>query len=83
MTLLKILKNFLICLNQTANTLIRLNGEYGTPDEMFSARAWRLRASHPRLHVWINRLFFFDQDHCRAAYEAEQQRRDFPKEYRQ
>lgn len=45
---MSILKNFLIGLNQSANTLIRLNGEYGTPDEMFSARAWRLRATHPR-----------------------------------
>lgn len=79
---MSILKNFLIGLNQTVNCLIRLNGEYGTPDEMFSARAWRLRASHQRLHVWINRLFFWDTDHCRRAYEAEQRRRDLPKEYR-
>ena len=79
---MSIFKNFLIGLNQTVNCLIRLNGEYGTPDEMFSARAWRLRATHPNLYVWINRLFFWDKDHCRVAYEAEQQRRDYPKEYR-
>lgn len=40
---MSIFKNFLIGLNQTLNCLIRLDGEYGTPDEMLSARAWRLR----------------------------------------
>lgn len=78
---MSIFKNFLIGLNQTVNCLIRLNGEYGTPDEMLSARAWRLRGTHPKLHVWINRLFFWDKDHCEQAYLAEKTRRDLPKEY--
>ena len=79
---MSILKNFLICQNEAISCLIRLDGEYGTPDEMFSARAWRLRASHPNLHVWVNPFFWWDFDHCRRAYEAEMQRRDFPMEYR-
>lgn len=78
---MNVLKNILIGLNQTLNCLIRLNGEYGTPDEMLSARAWRLRETHPRLHVWVDRMFFWDKDHCKIAYRAEQVRRDLPEEY--
>ena len=78
---MSVFKNFLIGLNQTLNCLIRLNGEYGTPDEMLSARAWRLRETHPKLHLWINRFFFWDKDHCEIAYRAEQVRRDLPGEY--
>lgn len=71
---MSVLKNFLIALNQAINCLIRLNGEYGSPDEMLSARAWRLRETHPKLHVWIDRLFFWDADHCQESYEIERQR---------
>lgn len=78
---MSILKNVLIGLNQTVNCMIRLNGEYGTPDEMLSARAWRIRETHPNLHIWINRLFFWDRDHCQQAYLAERARRDLPGEY--
>ena len=79
---MSVFKNFLIGLNQTLNCLIRLNGEYGTPDEMFSARAWRLRATHPKLHVWVDRLFFWDKDHCQEIYEMERRREQLNDEYR-
>lgn len=80
-TVRRILKNILIGLNETLNCCIRMNGEWGQPDEMLSARAWRLRATYPRLHIWINRIFWFDKDHCAMAYLAEQMRRDLPAEY--
>jgi len=79
---MSIFKNFLIGLNQTLNCLIRLDGEYGTPDETLSARAWRLRETHPKLHVWIDRLFFWDADHCQECFEIEKNREQLPVEYR-
>lgn len=75
-------KNFLIGLNQAANCLIRLNGEYGTPDEMFSARSWRLRETHPKLHIWVDRLFFWDENHCEESYEIELKRDQLSDKYK-
>lgn len=75
-------KQFLIALDQALNTLIKMPGDgRGYADEMLSARAWRLKA-RSRLHVWIDRLFFWDKDHCRECYEIELQRKQLPPEYR-
>lgn len=79
---MSILKNLLIALDQAANTLIKLSDGWGEPDEMLSARAWRLRRQHPRLRVWIDRLFFWDADHCAECYAIEYDRRQLPREYR-
>ena len=55
----------------------------GWPDETFSARAYRLgvldgRAGWRRV-VWvINKLFFWQRNHCRGAYAKESSRRHFP-----
>ena len=62
-----ILKNTAIGLDQTLNCLVRLTDGWGMPDEMLSSRAWRLRADHPRLHAWIDRLFFWDEYYIRKA----------------
>ncbi len=61
-------KDFWIGIDQTLNTMVKLCDGYGKPDEMFSARAWRLRKEHPKLYVWIDRLFFWDKDHCKECY---------------
>lgn len=45
-------KDFWIGIDQTLNTKVKLCDGYGKPDEMFSARAWRLRKEHPKLYVW-------------------------------
>lgn len=66
-----ILKNFLIGQDQAFNCLIKLSDGWGRPDEMLSARAWRLREEHPALKRWIERLFFWDKDHCKECYEIE------------
>ena len=76
-----VLKNFLIALDQSVNTLIRIDGEWGRPDEMLSARAWRLRYTHPRLRLWADRLFFWDDNHCRECWEIERQRKQLPPSY--
>lgn len=77
-----IIKNVLIGLDQTANCLIRLSDGWGKPDEMLSARAWRLRKRHPWLRRTIDGLFFWDKDHCLECYQIELQRKQQPSEYR-
>ena len=74
-------KESLIALDQWANTLIKLCDGFGYADEMLSARAWRLR-DKSRLYIWIDRLFFWDKDHCEECYKIEQERQQLPPEYR-
>lgn len=76
-----ILKNFLIAADQALNCLVRLSDGWGRPDEMLSARAWRLREQHPRLRQAIDGLFFWDESHCQECYEIELYRRQLPSEY--
>lgn len=74
------MKHVLIALDQLAHTLIG-----GQADETLSAAAWRWELQGKR--VWprklIDRLFFWDQDHCRTSYEAEIERRHLPGHYSQ
>lgn len=78
---MSVLKNLLIGLDQTLNTTIKLSDGWGEADEMLSARAWRLRYRHPNLRLWIDRLFFWDADHCQECYEIERTRKQLPAEY--
>lgn len=74
---------WLIALDQLLNTVVRLDDDgYGYADEMLSARAWRLRERHPKLRLWIDRLFFWDANHCEECYRIEQERLQLPPEYR-
>jgi len=78
---MSILKNFMIGLDQSVNCLIKLDDGWGFPDEMLSARAWRLRAAHPKLRALIDRLFFWDKNHCKECYFIELDRRQSPRDY--
>jgi hypothetical protein len=86
---MSVLKNAGIALDQLANTVIRIDGEWGTPDETLSARAHRVRAAHPAWARWIDRLFFWDSErrdgrivgHCELSFEAELQRAHLPDGY--
>ncbi len=72
----------LIAVDQVLNTVVWLPGDgFGFADETLSARAWRLRAQSNAWRV-IDAIFFWQQQHCRQAYESEQQRRHLPQEYR-
>ena len=76
-----LLKNLLISLDQTINCVVLVKGDgFGKPDETLSARAWRLRGQS---NAWkrIDRLMFFDPDHCRTSYESELCRKQLPKEF--
>lgn len=75
-------KGFWIGQDQAFNCLIQVNGQYGQPDEMLSARAYRLRAERPRLQKIIDLLFFWDKDHCKECYEIEKAKAQLPEEYR-
>jgi len=75
-------KNLAIALDQAFNCLVKLSDGWGSPDEMLSARAWRLRTQHPDLRVWIDRLFFWDADHCQECYNIERNREQLDAEYR-
>lgn len=68
----------LIAVDQLANAVLG-----GYADETLSARAWRLRDAAPYsiLRPAIDRLFFWQREHCRAAYDSERVRRQLPKEY--
>ena len=73
---------FLIALDQLANTVTWIHGDgFGYADETLSARAWRLR---DQSNAWkrIDRLFFWDPDHCRTSFEAELNRKQLPAVYR-
>lgn len=74
-------KDVLIAFDQLVNTLVG-----GRADESISARAWRLRHTSRGWGVTrrvIDRLFFWDGDHCYKSYCAEATRRHLPAEYRQ
>jgi hypothetical protein len=75
------MKQFLIGLDQIINTKIKLSDGYGKIDEMLSARAWRLREEYPSIHLWIDRLFFWDKNHCQECYQIEKERKQLPMEY--
>lgn len=77
-----IAKNFLIGLDQAINCFIKLDDGYGLPDEMLSARAYRLRKEHPSVIKWIDRVFFWDKFHCQECYGIELARLQYPSEYR-
>lgn len=56
----------------------------GWADETMSARCWRLRDGKPYcwLRPTIDRIFFWQPNHCQDAYESEQVRAQLPVEYR-
>jgi hypothetical protein len=69
------LKQILIACDQLINTL---TGS-GWADETLSAYYWR--TCH-RLRKWVDRLFFWEKDHCLGSYKAEIERRQLPPGYR-
>ena len=67
------LLNILISLDQFINVLF-----LGQPDETISSRAWRCKDANSFwgvMHSLINKLFFFQKDHCYKSYLAELERK--------
>lgn len=76
------MRNIAIAADQLANAMIA-----GSPDETVSSRVYRgaVLAVHPNraarmTYRTINALFFWQEDHCRAAYLREKQRAHLPDE---
>lgn len=71
-----------IGVDQFANTLI----PGGWADETLSSRAHRMRAKGQRVWGWtadfIDFLFFWQEAHCKTAYESEMRRWQLPPEFR-
>ena len=69
-----------IAVDQLVNTLFG-----GWADETISSTAWRKQNEG---HGWrflrclIDCLFFWQEDHCRTAYESELYRKQLPEELR-
>lgn len=72
-------KKILIAADQLLNALLA-----GWPDETLSSRAWRWEQngirSWPRR--FIDRLFFWEWEHCRESYVSEREGRQLPPELR-
>ena len=72
-------KSVLIAADQFVNALLA-----GWPDETLSSRAWRWEQNGVR--SWprrlIDRLFFWEQDHCQQSYISEREGRQLPPELR-
>lgn len=74
------LKQLALVLDQGLNVLCG-----GYADETLSARAYRCRHTKPHWRATmkaIDWLFFWQADHCRAAYLSELGRRHLPIAYR-
>ncbi|HDR1051454.1 DNA helicase UvrD [Pasteurella multocida] len=79
----KYLLNIAIAIDQGFNALF-----FGSPDETLSSRAYRgaVLAGKPKkkwkfFHAAINKLFFWQKDHCKQAYLSEVERRQLPREF--
>jgi hypothetical protein len=74
----------LIAFDQLINTVIYIKGDgFGFADETLSARAWRLREMSSLPYRFINALFFWQNNHCRGAFDSEVGRKQLPNFYRQ
>lgn len=73
-------KQVLIAFDQFVNCLFGLFDGGAWADETISARAWRCRDRYPfsLYRSVIDRLFWFDQGHCRSSYESEVRRAQSP-----
>lgn len=73
------IKQILIAVDQLGNALAG-----GWADETISSRSWRCRTRQPwaTLRPVIDRLFFWDADHCQSSFESERKRLQMPPELR-
>jgi hypothetical protein len=58
--------NVLEAFSQLLNTIL-----LGSPNMSLSARAYIKRNTHPKPYKWINKLFFWQEDHCKQSWESD------------
>lgn len=77
------LLNILIALDQMLYVLVTLG--HGSPDETLSAAAWRWEQAGKwqgkLLRPTIDKIFWFDRNHCWSSYQSEILKRHLPAEY--
>lgn len=66
------LKSVAIGIDQLLNTVLG-----GYPDETLSARSYRKQDAW---YYIINKIFFWQKDHCRESWESEVNRSQLPKD---
>jgi hypothetical protein len=75
------MRQFLTAIDQVVNTMLG-----GWADETLSSRAYRMEQKGHKYWGWtasaINKLFFWQSNHCRGAYRDERERRHLPPEIR-
>lgn len=69
------MKQFLIAIDQLFNAVIGS----GWADETLSAYYWR---TNHWMRPVVDKLFFWQSDHCRSSYDSEIFRAQLPEEYR-
>ena len=69
----------LVAIDQLVNTLLG-----GYADETLSSRAWRLyvERNRPIPKMIINAIFWWQDNHCKEAYESELERLHVPPQMR-
>lgn len=76
------IRNILVAFDQFAFSVLTLGWSY--PDETLSSAAWRWEQQDKRigyiLRPIIDRIFFFEQDHCMNAHIFEAQRKHAPEQ---
>lgn len=72
-------KSVFIAADQLVNALLA-----GWPDETLSSRAWRWEQNGVRSwpRRFIDRLFFWEKQHCFQSYQSEREGRQLPPEFR-
>ncbi len=69
----------LVAIDQLINTFIG-----GDADETLSSRAHRRRLRGKGGVAWvIDHIFFWQEEHCKTAYESELERAQLPVEFRE
>ncbi len=72
--------NILIAIDQLCFTIMG-----GYPDETLSSALWRYKDKNigwKICYYFVNLLFFWQDNHCKASYDSEQNRHHLPWEYR-
>jgi hypothetical protein len=73
------LEQLLISIDQVFNAIFG-----GMADETLSARAYRKKSVSKKWYIAykvINKIFFWQKDHCYEAYLSEMNRKQLPAEY--
>lgn len=73
------IKNLFIAIDQLANCILG-----GRPDETISAKVWRMKDRNKFYYfsrILIDKIFWFDENHCEESCKSELYRKQISSEY--